>query len=158
MSERQYDVLPDGRLDPDQPGVDALLEDVLDNFSDAARGIAWNEPPPTDLDRLEREGEMWRAALHTRLRRALASDGITVARVGRTLDRDFAVNAHDTSRPYRDYSVDVSVGEALSMTELHRDEPLDAVTRMCAERIRGARRTYERRVSEAEADLSARSR
>lgn len=149
MKPRDYKLLPDGSIDTTQDGIGELFEPELEEIADALahRTPHAHGPTAAERDDFERECRQWREALGKKVDDALRSDGIDVGRV--LYDRVsscFRVEARDARAQHRDYSVDIQVGEALALAELHDRAPFQAVVRDVVQRIREARATYMRRM------------
>lgn len=149
MKRRDYNLLPDGSIDTTQDGIAELFEPELEEIADALAHRTPHAAGPTaaERDNFERECRQWREALGARVDEALRTDGIDVGRV--LYDRvgqAFRVEARDAQVKHRDYSVDIQVGEALALAELHDRAPFQAVVRDVIQRIREARATYMRRM------------
>jgi hypothetical protein len=151
VAAKEYDLLPDGTIDLSQPGISTLFEDQLDaahTVQPSALASLRGEDTSTAAERehVERQCAQWCVALRDQLREALRGHGITVSRVRRELDwTGYHVTACETHARHRDYSVDIEVGEALSISELHDREPLAAVTLAVIEKIFAARDKYHQR-------------
>jgi hypothetical protein len=129
----------------DTPTVCKLYERELDLLhsqrkSDENAGV-WETAK--EREQFERDCEEWRQALKVKLREALWTDGIVIDRVRwNSAEAIFRVIARDKQATHRDYSVEISVSEALSLAELHDQAPLAAIVADCVARIREARARY----------------
>jgi hypothetical protein len=148
---RDYNLLPDGTIDPHQDGIDKLFEPELEEVADALAHRTPRTPQETEAERtlFERECRQWCEAMGKRVDDALRGEGIDVGRVTfNRIDAIFKINARDATAKHRDYSVEVQVADALATAELHDVGPFAAVARDVIERIRQARATYLRRMGD----------
>jgi len=146
---REYKLLPDGSLDPNQDHIGELFEPELEAMHDEYHHRTPHAAQDSAAERevFERNCREWREALGARVDEALRTDGFQVGRV--LFDRvsgAFRVECHDAKARHRDYSVDIEVGQALALAELHDREPFGAVVREVVNKIREARATYMRRM------------
>lgn len=149
MKPRDYKLLPDGSIDTTQDGIGELFEPELEEIADALAHRTPREYGPTaaERDKFERDCREWREALGKKVDDALRGDGIDVGRVlYNRVDSIFRVEARDAKIQHRDYSVEIQVGEALALAELHDRGPFAAVVKDVVARIRDARATYLRRM------------
>ena len=127
--------------------VSTLFERELDEIHSTTAPADNTLLTAAERERFERECAAWRRALHRRVRDALRTHSILVPSVTWDGAGEFCVRAYDARYRHRDYSVSITVGEALAIAELHDRAPLEAISRDVIQQIFAARDEYARRMS-----------
>lgn len=130
----------------DRPTTVQLFEQELDEAHSKGPLRSWYDDA-AERAAFERECVQWINALHARLARALHNHDLIVKRPEwREAEGVFYVPVYDANAKWRDYSVDIVVGEALALADTHSAEPLAAIVKDTIAAIFSARDRYHTRM------------